>query len=256
MKKQGGITRLVFTVLALWLVVPLPATAAPRNLIISAAASMTELMQALGEDFCKKQPGITTTYNFGASGDLLAQISQGAPVDIFVSASVRHMDQAQEKGLVEPASRRIFAGNTLVLAQPAGSKLTLAGLADLTKAEVGRIGIGKPESVPAGQYAKEALVAAGIWTAVEGKLIFGNSVRQILDYLRRGEVDGGLVYATDVIKAKDQVRIVAEVQGSRVLYPVGLVKTSHDQEAAAMFLDYLATDAARAIIQEHGFSLP
>jgi molybdate transport system substrate-binding protein len=235
---------------------PLAGAAAQRTILISAAASMTEVIQALGEDFGKRQPGITTTYNFGASGDLLAQIIQGAPVDIFISASVKHMDQAQEKGVVDPAGRRIFAGNILVLAQPAGSKLTLTGLAELTKAEVARIGIGKPESVPAGQYAKEALVGAGVWEAVAGKLIFGSSVRQVLDYLRRGEVDCGLVYATDVTKAGDQVRIIAEVPGSRVLYPAGMVKAGQDREAAKFFLDYLATDAARAIIQSHGFSLP
>lgn len=256
MRKPGITLCLLAMAIALLAVAPLTAAAASRNIVISAAASMTDVMQALGADFSTAHPGITTTFNLGGSGDLLAQISQGAPVDIFVSANLRHMDQAQEKGLVEPASRGIFAGNTLVLAQPAGSRLTLTGLADLTKVQVERIGIGKPESVPAGQYAREALVAAGIWAAVEEKLIFGSSVRQVLDYLRRGEVDCGLVYATDVIKAKDRVRIVAELQGSRVLYPAGLVRAGHDREAAQMFLDYLATGAARAIIQEHGFSLP
>lgn len=255
--KREKITACLLTMFfALLVAAPLASAAAPRTILISAAASMTEVIQALGEDFGNKQPGIATTYNFGGSGDLLAQIVQGAPVDIFISASGRHMDQAEEKGVVDPASRRIFAGNTLVLAQPAGSKQTLAGLADLTKAEVERIGIGKTESVPAGQYAKEALVAAGVWEAVAGKLIFGSSVRQVLDYLRRGEVDCGLVYATDVTRAGDQVRIVAELQGSKVLYPAGLVKAGQDQEAAKLFLDYLATDAARAIIQQHGFSLP
>ena len=256
MKKQRITICLLVMAIALFAPAQLTRAAAPRNILISAAASMTEVMLALGDDFGNKHPGITTTYNFGASGDLLAQISQGAPVDIFISASPKHMDQAQEKGVVDPASRMLFAGNTLVLAQPVSSKLTLTGVADLTKAEVERIGIGKPESVPAGQYAKEALVAAGIWTVVAGKLIFGSSVRQVLDYLRRGEVDCGLVYATDVIKAKEQVRVVAEVQGSRVLYPAGLVKASHDPEAAALFLEYLGTDGARAIIKEHGFSLP
>lgn len=256
MKRPRITTSLLVMAFSLFAATQLSAAVEPRTILISTAASMTELIQALGEDFGKKQPGITTTFNFGASGDLLAQISQGAPVDIFISANVRHMDQAQANGLVETESRRIFAGNTLVLAQPAVSKLTLTGLADLTKAGVERIGIGKPESVPAGQYAREALVAAGVWTAVEGKLIFGSSVRQVLDYLRRGEVDCGLVYATDAVKARDQVRIVTEVQGSKVFYSAGVVKAGHDQEGAGMFLEYLATDSARAIIQQHGFTLP
>lgn len=227
-----------------------------QHIIISAAASLTELVQALGTDFGARQPGVTTTFNFGGSGDLLAQISQGAPVDVFISASGNHMDQAEAKGLIVPATRRIFAGNFLVLAQPAGNSPALAGLADLAKPEVARIGIGKPESVPAGQYAREALVAGGIWKAVEDKLIFGSSVRQVLDYLRRGEVDCGLVYATDVMRAGGQVRIAAAVESSRIFYPAAMVATSHEREAVAMFLAYLATDAAQAIIREHGFSLP
>jgi molybdate transport system substrate-binding protein len=256
MKGQGIAGWLLAIISTLCFTAQLTAAAEPRNILISTAASMTEVIQALGEDFTKKNPGITTTYNFGGSGDLLAQIIQGAPVDIFISANVRHMDQAQEKGLVEPASRRIFAANTLVLAQPVSSQLPLSGLADLTKAEVERIGIGKPESVPAGQYAKDVLAAAGIWAAVEKKLIFASSVRQVLDYLRRGEIDCGLVYATDAALAREKVRVVAEVQGRKVFYPVGIVMASHDREAAGLFLDYLETDGARAIIRKFGFSLP
>lgn len=229
---------------------------APWTIIISAAASLTNVMQALAKDFEQRHPAVTITCNFGATGDLLAQMSQGAPVDIFASASARHMDQAQKKGLIVPESRKTFAANTLVLAKPAGTTIPLRGLGDLTSAQVERIGIGKPETVPAGQYAKEALVAAGLWEAVEKKLIFASSVRQVLDYLRRGEVDAALIYATDAMLAKEQIMVVTDLPGSRIMYPVALVKTTHDRERATMFLDYLATDAARAILGEQGFLLP
>lgn len=234
-----------------------PAAAeAPGGLIISAAASLTNVMQLLAKDFAQRNPGLSTTFNFGSTGDLLAQMSQGAPVDIFVSASAKHMDQAQEKGLILTESRKTFAGNTLVLAKPASGTVALNGLLDLSAATVQRIGIGKPETVPAGQYAKEALEAAGLWSAVEAKLIFGNSVRQVLDYLRRGEVDAALIYATDARIAKEQVTVVTALPDSRVSYPVALVKTTHDRAGAWLFLDYLATDAARAILAEQGFLLP
>ncbi len=144
----------------------------------------------------------------------------------------------------------------MVLAKPVGSTLPLRGLEDLTSAQVERIGIGKPESVPAGQYAKEALVAANLWNALEEKLIFGSSVRQVLDYLRRGEVDAALIYATDAKLAKEQVTVITDLPGSRILYPVALVETTRNRAQATMFLDYLATDAAHAILGGQGFLLP
>lgn len=227
-----------------------------KNLIISAAASLTNVMQDMARDFERQHPNVTITCNVGATGDLLAQMSQGAPVDIFASASVKHMDQAQEKDLIFSESRKTFAGNTLVLARPAKGTIPLNELLDLTAPSVARIGIGKPESVPAGSYGKEALVAAGLWTAVESKLIFGSSVRQVLDYLRRGEVDAALIYASDAKTATGQVEIVTELTGTRILYPVALATTTRDRETAAVFLAYLTTDAARALLSSHGFLVP
>ncbi|MBA3015783.1 MAG: molybdate ABC transporter substrate-binding protein [Proteobacteria bacterium] len=225
-------------------------------LIVSAAASLTNVMRSLGQDFEQRHPGVTIIFNFGSTGDLVAQMSQGAPVDIFASASVKHMDQAQEKGLIVVQTRKVFAKNVLVLAKPTLGTRALTGISDLTSPQVERIGIGKPETVPAGHYAQETLVAAGIWSAVEGKLIFGSSVRQVLDYLRRGEVDAALIYATDAKVAKEQVKVVVELPGSRILYPVALAKTAQDSQKATLFLDYLATDEAKAILIAHGFLLP
>ncbi|MDD5759744.1 MAG: molybdate ABC transporter substrate-binding protein [Desulfobulbaceae bacterium] len=232
------------------------ATDMPGPIIISAAASLTNVMQSLGKNFEERHPDVKITFNFGATGALLAQMSQGAPVDVFASASVKHMDQAQQQGLIAVDSRRIFAGNTLVLAKPRSSSIPLTGLGDLTSPHVERIGIGKPETVPAGQYGKEALLAAGLWTAVEGKLIFGNSVRQVLDYLRRGEVDAALIYATDAKIAKEQIVVVTDLPGNRILYPIALVKTTNNRKGAMLFLNYLTTDSARAILEDHGFSMP
>lgn len=232
------------------------ASGEPGTVIISAASSLTNVMHSLATDFEKRYPSVTIIFNFGATGNLLAQMSQGAPVDIFASASVKHMDQAQEKGLIVAQSRKIFAANTLVLAKPARATTPLAGLRDLTSDQVERIAIGKPETVPAGQYAKEILVEAGLWETLEGKLIFGSSVRQVLDYLRRGEVDAALIYATDATIAKEQVRVVTDLPGRQILYPAALVKTSHAPQQAAIFLEYLSTDAARNILKDQGFLTP
>lgn len=256
MRQWQGSKIIVGMMFALFFLAQPAAAEAPAGLIISAAASLTNVMQLLAKDFAQRNPGLSTTFNFGSTGDLLAQMSQGAPVDIFVSASAKHMDQAQDKGLILAESRKTFASNTLVLARPASSAKAVNGLLDLSAATVERIGIGKPETVPAGQYGKEALMAAGLWSAVEAKLIFGNSVRQVLDYLRRGEVDAALIYATDARVAKEQVTVVTALPDSRVSYPVALVKTTHDRAGALRFLDYLATDATRAILADQGFLLP
>lgn len=235
---------------------PAMTAAAPAHIVISAAASLTNVMQALGEDFNKRHRDVSATFNFGSTGDLLAQITQSAPVDLFVSASAAHMDQAEASGLIDPASRLTFAGNILVLARPADSTIPITGLQDLASGLVKRIGIGKPETVTAGQYAKQALREAGVWDRVQEKLILGNSVRQILDYLRRGEIDAGLVFATDVRVARDQVRIAAELANCRVEYTAALVAASRERKEAGKFLQYLATDAARTILADQGFQLP
>ncbi len=232
------------------------ASANRGEIIVSAAASLTNVMGTLGKDFERLHPGAKVIFNFGATGDLLAQISQGAPVDVFFSANEKYMDKAEGKGLIDPVSRKDFAGNVLVLARPATGQTAVSGLRDLTRPQVKRIAIGKPETVPAGQYAEKVLRAAGMWEAVQPKLIFASSVRQALDYLQRGEVDCGLVYATDVKVTNGQVTTVAEMPGTKVLYPVALTKAGSGRQSARMFLSYLDSDAARATLRQAGFLLP
>lgn len=244
------------SVIALFLCARTAVAESPTTLIVSAASSLTNVMNSLAKDFEKKNLDVAIICNFGSTGDLLAQMSQGAPVDIFASASIRHMDQAQEKGLIVVPTRKNFASNVLVLAQPVNSTRALTGISDLISAKVERIGIGKPESVPAGQYAKEVLVAAGLWKELEGKLIFGSSVRQVLDYLRRGEVDAALIYATDAKMASKHVGVVTKLPGERILYPIALVKTTQAREKATLFLEYLATKEAQVILADHGFLSP
>ena len=227
-----------------------------RSIIISAAASLTNVMQSLDKDFEERYPDVKITFNFGATGALLAQMSMGAPVDIFASASVRHMDQAEKKGLIVTDSRTVFAGNTLVLAKPRSSAIVLTGLRDLESAKVERIGIGKPETVPVGQYGKEVLLKAGLWDTLQGKLIFGNSARQVIDYLRRGEVHVALIYATDAKISEEKIETITNLPSSQIQYPIALAKTTHDLEKAMLFLDYLTTDSAHAILGRYDFLMP
>jgi molybdate transport system substrate-binding protein len=164
------------------------------------------------------------------------------------------MNQAQEKGLIVPASRKNFVSNTLVLITPATAGLRLAGPEDLARPEVKRVGLGNPANVPVGRYSQEALTKAGSWENLKPKLIYGESVRQVLDYVSRGEVDAGLVFATDAAIAQEKVTLVAEVKGHQpIIYPVALVAASPRPALAQSFLEFLLSPAAREIFRKYGF---
>ncbi|NTV13337.1 MAG: molybdate ABC transporter substrate-binding protein [Desulfobulbaceae bacterium] len=236
---------------------PAGSAMAGDELIVSAAASLTNVLQELGGEFTQANPGTKLTFNFGASGSLLQQMKNGAPVDIFASASQKDMDKAGELGLLDPASRRNFTANRLVLAAPLGGNANLKTLADLTDPAIGRIGLGNGETVPAGRYAKVVLTGAGLWEKLTAKFIFGDSVRQVLDYLSRGEVDAGVVYASDALQKRDAVKIVAElpVPGG-IIYPAARLKESHNPDGADRFLEFLLSPKAQAMLVRYGFEPP
>lgn len=233
-----------------------PALACAADLTVSAAASLTDAFKVIKADFEKAHPGTTIVTNFAASGPLLRQIENGAPVDVFASADQKTMDQAAAKNLIVPASRVDFVKNALVLIQPADSKAPVKSMADLTQPAVKRIALGNPETVPAGRYTKEALTNAKLWEAVQPKLVPGESVRQTLDYITRGEVDAGFVFATDAKIAGAKVKLVSEVPTTTaVSYPIAVVAASKNPTAKA-FVDYVMSPAGQKVLHDFGFKKP
>lgn len=232
-----------------------PAQAA--ELTISAAASLTDAFSEIKPMFEAAHPGDTLVMNFAASGPLYKQIEQGAPVDVFVSANQKWMNTAEKNGFVAAGTRKDFAANALVLAVPADNPAKIRHVADLEKNSVQRIALGTPETVPAGQYTKQALAKSGKWDSLAPKFIFGESVRQVLDYLVRGEVDAGFVYATDAASEKEKVKIVTEVELEQpVTYPIAVIESSTHKELAKSFLDYLDSGKGRAVLAKWGFKKP
>jgi molybdate transport system substrate-binding protein len=228
-----------------------------EELIVSAAASLTQAFTEAGKAFEASRPGTKVVFNFAASGTLLQQIDKGAPVDVFASADQETMDQAQKKGLIDAGSRKNFVSNRLVLAVPADAKVRVGGLGDLAKADVAKIAIGDPDYVPVGRYTRQSLAAAGLWESVTPKRILATSVRQVLDYLVRGEVDAGFVYATDAAGAKEKVKVVAEVSGhDPILYPIAVVAVSKGRASAQSFEAFLLSPAGKAILARYGFGEP
>lgn len=230
---------------------------AESELIVSAAASLTNGFQEVGKKFEAANPGVKVIFNFAASGALLRQIEMGAPVDVFASADQKTMEQAREKKLIVNESRRNFVSNRLVLVIPGASKVPVKAVRDLGRKDVGKIAIGKPETVPAGRYAQEALTNEGLWETLLPKYIYGDSVRQVLDYVSRGEVDAGIVFSTDAIVVKEKVQVVTVLEKhSPIVYPIAIVAATQKQDLAGRFLDYLASKDARESLSKYGFGNP
>ncbi|MCY4744475.1 molybdate ABC transporter substrate-binding protein [Pelomonas sp. UHG3] len=244
-------TKRLLAALACWL----PLLAAAQQLTVSAAASLTDAFKAIGQRFEATRPGVTVRFNIAASGVLAQQIVQGAPVDVFASADPDSMDRAVAQRAIAVDTRRDFAANALVLVTPPGS--AVQRLTDLAGPAVKRIAIGKVASVPVGRYTQQALSSAQLWPALAPKLVFADNVRQVLDYVARGEVEAGFVYRSDAGIAGSKVRVAATVTGhAPIRYPVAAVADSRQPALARDFIGFLHGAEAQAILARHGFAQP
>lgn len=233
-----------------------PASPPPAavTLTVSAAASMQDAMNVIQLVHEEAHPEVTLVFNFGSSGSLQQQIEQGAPVDVFLSASPKQMNALEEKELLLEGTRRDLLKNSIVLVTSL-NKDDVIGFDDLSAASVGKLSIGEPDSVPAGQYGKEALESMGLYETVQSKIVFAKDVRQVLTYVETGNVDAGLVYSTDA-QVSEQVQVVAtalEDSHSPIIYPAAVIADSANPEIAQAFVDFLATEEAIAIFQDFGF---
>ena len=225
-----------------------------EEMTVSAAASLKNAFLEMKTLFEKQQAQCTVHTNFAASNPLLKQLVEGAPGDVFASADTATMDKAIAAKVVDPASRTIFAKNDLVLIVPKGSPKPkdLGNLVSFAK-----IAIGNPDSVPAGRYAKEALVTHGMFEKLAKHYIYGNSVRQVLEYVVRGEVDAGFVYRTDAKLMADKVDIVMQVTGhTEVVYPIAVATTGSNAAMGQRFIACVRSPEGQAILVRYGFTMP
>jgi molybdate transport system substrate-binding protein len=233
--------------------------AAAQELTLSVAISMKEAIEPLGRAFVAHRPGVRLRYNLGASGDLQKQIEARAPIDLFVSAAPRPMDELERKGLIVPGTRRAFARNVLVVVKPADSRLDLTAAPDLLDPRVMRVAIGNPKTVPAGQYAQESLRAVGLWERLGPTLVLAENVRQVLEYVARGEVDAGFVYTTDARAGGPRVRLAfrpGEDTYPPIVYPAAVVTSSRHAALARAFVELLVGAESQAVLQRRGFLAP
>ncbi len=230
--------------------------AEPVTLSLSVAASLTDAMQEIEQLYTEEHPHISFEFNFGSSGALQQQIEQGAPVDIFMSAASKQMNELEEKGLLLDDTRVDLLQNELVLVVPKGFS-GVAEFADLAKDDITFITIGDPESVPAGKYAQEAFETLGIWEKVQSKLMLAKDVREVLAYVEQEAVDVGAVYRTDA-QISDKVEVVAAAPDgshSPVIYPVAVIKDSEYPEESTDLIEFLTGEQAGAVFEKYGFKV-
>jgi molybdate transport system substrate-binding protein len=225
------------------------------TLIVFGAASLTNVLQDLGDDFTK-ETSIAVKFSFAASSTLARQIENGAPADIFMSADSDWMDYLQTRHLIQESTRRDVVGNRLVLIAPADSSVKLKIGPNFALAAAlgqGHLATGDPAAVPAGRYAQAALTTLGVWKEVEDRIVRADSVRSALTFVDRGEAPLGIVYETDALIDKN-VRVVDVFPGAthpRIVYPVALTRDA--QPAAAKFEAFIAGPAAAQTFKSYGF---
>jgi molybdate transport system substrate-binding protein len=226
------------------------------EIVIGAAASLTDAMGELIGLYQAANPSITVTPTYSASGTLQKQIEQGAPVDVFFSAATKQMDALDAKGLLLAGTRKDMLVNALVLVTPASGK-KLASFADAATAAVKQIALGEPASVPAGQYAADAFTSLGVYDVVKAKAVYAKDVRQVLSYVASGEVDAGVVYSTDAITTKNVVICAEAPKGSvkPIIYPAAVVSVSQHPDEAKAFLAWLGGPEASTVFVKYGFAI-
>lgn len=233
-----------------------PVSETRQPIVVSAAVSLKDAFNEIAIAY-KEKHGNDVTFNFGSSGALQKQIETGAPADVFASAGKRQMDALVSGGFVEGSMVSNFARNRLVLIVPADSTLSLTTLADLSTASVKRIAVGNPKTVPAGQYTEQALRKTNLLESLQPKIVYAEDVRHVLDYVERGEVDAGLVYATDAkiagVKVREVYAIPAETHDA-ILYPISVVKDSKNKARATAFVEFVLSPEGQAILSRFGFS--
>ncbi len=234
------------------------AAAEQQEILVAAAASLRYVMEdKIQPAFEEANPDVKVSFTFDSSGKLQTQIEEGADADVFFSAAKKQMKALNEEGLVDSDSIVELLENKITLIVPKGSELGITGFEDITKAE--KIALGDPESVPVGQYSKEAFENLGMWEEVEAKTSFGTNVTEVLSWVAAGSADAGIVYLTDATTSDqfEDVEVVGfapEGSVSKVIYPVGIVSASTRKDAAQKFVDYMGTDEALEAFAEYGFS--
>ncbi|WP_169306525.1 molybdate ABC transporter substrate-binding protein [Cohnella pontilimi] len=224
-----------------------------KMILVSAAVSLKESVEEIAAAYESRHPDIRIRFNYGSSGTLQKQIEQGAPADLFLSAGRKQMDVLSSQNLVKQSTLALT--NRLVLIAPADTKGSGSVAEQLLAPGIRKVAMGEPDSVPAGEYALQAMKVLGMWEKLQSKLVYAHDVRQVLAYVETGNADFGFVYRTDAIHSR-KVRLAAEIPETShepIVYPFGLLSGSRHEKEAADFFRYLNSEPAMKIFEKNGF---
>jgi molybdate transport system substrate-binding protein len=231
---------------------PSPRGVDQLELNVAAAANLSDAFAELGQQF-NEQTGIHVVYSFGATADLAKQIENGAPFDLFAAADVSHVDALNRAGLLVPGTEAVYARGRLVLWIPPDSRLTLARVADVTRPDVERVAVAKPDVAPYGLAAVEALRALNIWSSIEPKIIYGQNVSQVKQYAVTGNADVAFIPLSLVHQGEGHIIEVDAHLHQPIDQAIAIIKTSTRQEAAQRFLNFVSSPAGQALLERYGY---
>lgn len=232
-----------------------PATSTPDELTVAAASDLTPAFEEIGREF-QSTYKTKVIFVFGSTGLLTKQIENGAPMDLFAAANVSYIDQLEQKGLIIPDSKAIYARGRITLWTPSDSLLRLEGIKDLARPEVMRVAIANPDHAPYGLAARQALEKAGIWEAVKPKLVYGDNIRQTLQYAETGNVDVAIVALSLSMQSRGRSYLIPEELHQPIDQGLAIMKSTPKEQAARAFAAFLTGPQGQKIMQKYGFSFP
>jgi molybdate transport system substrate-binding protein len=228
-------------------------TPASGELTVAAASDLMPAFEEIGRAF-ESTYKTKVVFVFGSTGMLTRQIENGAPVDLFAAASVSYIDELDQKGLIIPDSKAIYARGRITLWTPGESTLRLESIKDLARPEVMRIAIANPDHAPYGLAAKQALESAGIWESVKPKLVYGDNIRQTLQYAQTGNVEVAIVALSLSIQSRGRWSLIPEELHQPLAQGLGILKSTKKEQLARAFATFLTGPEGRAIMQKYGFT--
>lgn len=227
----------------------------PVTLTVSAAADLTPAFEELGGLF-EQETGTKVTFNFGSTGQLAQQIEQGAPVDLFAAANVSFVEALEQKNLIIPETKALYAQGRITVWTRSDNPMKLERLEDLARPEVEHIAIPNPEHAPYGVAAREALQSVGVWERVTSKLVFGENVRQTLQYAEAGNVDAAIVALSLSIQSKERWVLISEKLHKPLNQALAVIRTTQHEVEARRFANFINSPQGRTLMRKYGFILP
>ena len=226
---------------------------APAELTVAAASDLTPAFEAIGREF-ESTYKTKVTFVFGSTGLLTRQIENGAPFDVFAAANVSYIDQLEQKGLIVPGTKSVYARGRITMWTAANSAVKVEKIQDLTRPEVTRIAIANPDHAPYGQAAREALERAGVWEVVKPKLVYGDNIRQTLQYAETGNVEVAIVALSLSVQSNGRWVLIPEELHEPIDQALGVMKSTKNEASARAFCEFVNSEKGREILKKYGFN--